>query len=355
MQTAQLDLLDRRIIQALYLDPRASFRRFAETLGVSEQTIARRYRSMVENQVLRVVAELNSQRISESDWAIRLRCLPGSAPKVATKVARDPDASWVQVVSGGTEVFAAIRSQRRIKGAHPLLQQFSGSSQIVDARAYCLLHEYSNDAFSPLGADWLTPQEINRLTQDPVAFTEVDRSLTVLHEADWPLIRALGKDGRATYRQLAEATHWHESTVRRRIEDLVGAGVLSFHVDLENDAIGVGAPALLWMSVSVPKLAWVGETLASHHAIPFVAATTGPTNLVAMVLCRDEAVLYRYLTKELADLEGVLHLEVAPIMHTVKHYSMITQIDANPPDASSHAAGPDEGLATSPGFDDEET
>ena len=39
-----LDQLDRQLVRALQLDPRAPFSLIAEVLGVSEQTVARRYR-----------------------------------------------------------------------------------------------------------------------------------------------------------------------------------------------------------------------------------------------------------------------------------------------------------------------
>ncbi|GAA3414017.1 hypothetical protein GCM10018952_32980 [Streptosporangium vulgare] len=49
-----------------------------------------------------------------------------------------------------------------------------------------------------------------------------------------------------------------------------------------------------------------------------VAATTGPTNLMAGVTCRDTRDLYRYLTERVAPLQGVRELETAPVIRTVK-------------------------------------
>ena len=88
MGTIVLDDLDRRIIHALYVDPRAPFSRLADVLGSSEQTVARRYRRLFDGRVLRVVGQLDSQRLGQSDWAVRIRCAPGSAPTVATKLAQ---------------------------------------------------------------------------------------------------------------------------------------------------------------------------------------------------------------------------------------------------------------------------
>ncbi|WP_281369109.1 Lrp/AsnC ligand binding domain-containing protein [Phytohabitans rumicis] len=52
--------------------------------------------------------------------------------------------------------------------------------------------------------------------------------------------------------------------------------------------------------------------------VAFAAATTGPTNLVATVVCRDVQALYRYLTERLGTLPAIRHVESAPIIRTVK-------------------------------------
>ena len=99
MASMIIDKLDRRIIHALYVDPRAPFSRLSQVLGSSEQTIARRYRRLFDARVLRVVGQLDSQRLGRSDWAVRIRCAPGSAPAVATRLAERPDTAWVQLMT----------------------------------------------------------------------------------------------------------------------------------------------------------------------------------------------------------------------------------------------------------------
>ena len=53
LESAVLDHLDRQIVRALQIDPRAPFSRIAEVLGVSEQTVARRYRRLRGDGYLR--------------------------------------------------------------------------------------------------------------------------------------------------------------------------------------------------------------------------------------------------------------------------------------------------------------
>jgi DNA-binding Lrp family transcriptional regulator len=319
-----LDLLDRRIIQALYIDPRAPFSRLSEVLGPSEQTIARRYRRLFDGHVVRVVGQLDSQRLGRSDWAVRIRCAPGSAPAVATRLAQHPDTAWVQLTSGGTEIFSTIRSRDPEQRTPLLLSQLSVGRQVVALEAYCLLHVFSAGASPPPGSNDLCQEEMERLLSPARARTSAERSTVTLQDTDWPLVQALAEDGRAPYRQLARRTHWHESTVRRRVEELVASGVLSFDVDLANDAVGIHSPALLWMSVVPAKLADVGQALADRPEIPFVAATTGSTNLVAALVCEDDYSLYEFITGEMAALDGLTHIETAPVMRAVKMHATMS-------------------------------
>jgi DNA-binding Lrp family transcriptional regulator len=324
MESITLDILDRGIIQVFYIDPRAPFSRLADVLGSSEQTVARRYRRLFDGHVLRVVGQLDSQRLGRSDWAVRIRCAPGSAATVAAKLAARPDTSWVQLISGGTEIFSTIHSRDRHHRTPLLLGQLSVGRQIVAVEAYCLLHLFTTGSSPPLGANVLTRDQLDQLRPLPATGLAPDRAAAKMDDSDWPLVQALAEDGRASYRQLAARTHWHESTVRRRVDELIASGVLYFDLDVAIDAIGIHSPAILWMTVIPARLAEVGEALASRPEIPFVAATTGSTNLVASLVCQDDRALYEYLTGEVAALNGITQIETAPVMQAVKMHSTVT-------------------------------
>jgi DNA-binding Lrp family transcriptional regulator len=70
--------------------------------------------------------------------------------------------------------------------------------------------------------------------------------------------------------------------------------------------------------VEPSQLDAVGRALAGHPEVPFAAATTGRTNVIATALFRDTQHLYEYLTGPLAALPGVTSVETAPIIRTLK-------------------------------------
>ena len=326
MESMTVDLLDRRIIHALYIDPRAPFSRLAEVLGSSEQTIARRYRRLYDDRILRVVGQLDSQRLGQSDWAIRIRCAPGSAATVAGKLAQHPDTSWVQLTSGGTEIFSLVHSRDGGQRTPLLLSQLSIGRQVVDYEAYCLLHLFATGLSAPPWPSDLSPGEIKQLHSSARDSPSIDRAKAKVLDSDWQLVQALADDGRAPYRQLAARTHWHETTVRRRVEELTASGVLFFDLDLAGDAFGIRSQALLWMSVAPRSLRAIGQALASHSEFPFVAATSGSTNLVAALVCPDDRSLYEYLTDEMAALDGLDHIETSPVMQFVKMHATMAPV-----------------------------
>jgi hypothetical protein len=63
----------------------------------------------------------------------------------------------------------------------------------------------------------------------------------------------------------------------------------------------------------------VGRTIISHPEVPFAAAISGPASLVASLIARDTADLYRYLTQRVGTIAAVHAVEVAPILRRFKH------------------------------------
>jgi DNA-binding Lrp family transcriptional regulator len=317
-----LDELDRQIIHALIIDGRAPFSRIAAVVGASEQTVARRYRRMHGAGILRVVGLPDSGRLGFSDWVVRLQCVPDAAAGVAAALARRDDTSWVSLTSGGTEISCVVKPADGQNRQDLLLRQLPASRRIVAVSAQSVLHMFRGGASHWPGATQaLTAEQASALAV-PVPVPEAGPA-KALGPDDRVLLAELARDGRAGYAELAQATHWHESTVRRRIGELRAAGILYLDVDVDNEAFGVGTHANLYLSVPPARLAAVGEALAQHPEVPFVAATTGASNLMATVLCPDEHALYRYLTGRIAGIDGVSALEVVLIIRSVKRAATV--------------------------------
>src|SRR5690242_8294183 len=106
-----LDDLDRKIVHALQLDPRVGFSRVAEVLGVSEQTVARRYRRLRGDGLLRIIGLVELRHFGQTEWVVRVGCRPGGTAALAGALARRDDVAWVTIGAGGSEVVCSIRAR----------------------------------------------------------------------------------------------------------------------------------------------------------------------------------------------------------------------------------------------------
>jgi DNA-binding Lrp family transcriptional regulator len=312
-----LDAVDRQIVHILTVEPRASFRTLAEVTGISDQTAARRYRRLSETAGLRVLGVLNGSRLGWVRWFVRLQTTPGSADSIGDALARRPDTSWVRLASGGTEVICVVEARTPEQRDALFLRGLPGSRRIVQISAHSILHDFTPGPWQEV-CRALSAAQLALLTRVG-DLTRSERPVRVqLTPEDEPLTAELARDGRASNAVLAASIHWHESTVRRRIDELRRAGLLHFEVDLDHWVLGLNVDVMLWLSVEPARLDQAGRALAAHPEIPFAGATTGPTNLVATAVFRDTEHLYEYLTTQLASLPGVTAVQTAPIIRTVK-------------------------------------
>ncbi|MGH3585518.1 MAG: Lrp/AsnC family transcriptional regulator [Pseudonocardia sp.] len=309
-------MLERTLIHALQINPRAPFRQLAQVLGISQQTAARRYRALRDAGVLRVVGMVHPRRLGLVQWFVRLRCTPDAAQAVAMALARRRDTSWVQLTSGGTEIVCLTHSAAMDAPNALLLRELPRTPRVVSVTAHCLLRTFVG---GPVGwpglAGTLTVEQVAALRPQPVEGPpDGPADLT----DDGPLLDALAQDGRMSYTDLGRAVGRPEPVVRRRVSELRRHGALYFDIDVDQNALGFHAQALLWLSVRPGAVERVAETLAGHPENAFVGATTGPTNLLANIVCPDVEALHGYLTQRVGALEAVDRIETAPIIRTVK-------------------------------------
>ncbi|MFF1438899.1 Lrp/AsnC family transcriptional regulator [Streptomyces sp. NPDC058295] len=325
----KLDGLDLRLLSALEVDGRASFSRLGGVLGVSDQTVARRFRRLSAEAGLRVVAVRDAERLGQDQWMLRLRCVPDSATVIADALAKRPDTYWIGLGSGGTEIVCMTRP--RHPGDHDdlLLGKLPRTPSVVEIRAQQLLHRFYG---GPTG--WLrkfgaldegqiaalTPRYDANAAAGSVGLT-VPAGLTGparIEPEDEPLLAVLERDGRATYPELQRATGRSESAVKRRLAALLASGAVYIDVEYHSELLGYPLAAVLWITTAPSAMHAVGQALATHDEIAFASATAGPSHIVVTAVVRGTAGLYAYLSGPLGRLEGVQHVEATPFMRRVK-------------------------------------
>src|ERR1700742_537478 len=208
------DPLDVQLVYALQLDGRAPFSVIGDVLGVSDQTIARRYNRLRSSGLLRVRGLVEPDLLRLRARLIPGQCTPSAAAAVAEALARRPDTAWISLTSGGTEVAAVVRTRTGDDDSHLLLDTLPRSRGVTGITAQCVLHTYFGGVLSLVNkSGTLTPDQVAALQPPTGPRPAAPARVT---EADEPLLNVLELDGRTTFSDLATATGWVQSTGRGR-------------------------------------------------------------------------------------------------------------------------------------------
>lgn len=301
-----LDDLDGKIIHALQLSPRVSFRCIAEALGESEQTVARRYRQLHRSGVVRVIGLVNPRVYGECQWVVRVHAKPDDLPRLAEALVRRPEVTHANVLSGWTELVCIIRAPiGEMKDS--ILQRLPRTSGVLALEVDLILRVFGEVPAAP----W-TGYGNTLDAQQSAAIRREDHTagLTTYgappSDEDRVLFDTLAADGRTPHARLAQHTGWSSARVKRRIAALESTGTLVFDVDLLSDRLGFTVNAMLWLRTTPRHLATVAEEIAGYHEVASVCAISGRDNLLVIVICRDVDDLYRFVAQRLAAVE---HLE----------------------------------------------
>jgi DNA-binding Lrp family transcriptional regulator len=331
-ESAEVDEIEGRIIRCLQLVPRVAFSAIAEVTGVSEQTVARRYRRLVRAGILRVTAVINPAAMGQSNWIVRTQCKPSGAGAIAEALARRDDVSWVTLVSGGSEIICVLRARTTEARDDLLTQRLPRTAPVLSISAAMVLHRFlgggghRNDDWSALDSLLDDEQMAALLARSDLPFrgrvTPVE-----LDGADLAMLEVLAANGRAAYSEIARAAGIDESRATRRLRALVAAGALYFDVDISTAALGFGTAATLWLTVPPAQLDAAGRALAAEREVAFAAAISGPQNLTASIVCADVDSLYRFVTERIGAVAGVQGLEISPVLRHVKQAGSLTAGD----------------------------
>jgi Lrp/AsnC family transcriptional regulator for asnA, asnC and gidA len=102
-----MDELDAKIIEILQEDGRASNAGIARRVGVSEGTVRRRLKRLVQEEFIQVVALLDPSKMGyESQALVGVQVDPDKIDRVADAMAELSEISWVAVTTGSYDVFA---------------------------------------------------------------------------------------------------------------------------------------------------------------------------------------------------------------------------------------------------------
>jgi DNA-binding Lrp family transcriptional regulator len=316
-----VDELDIALLDALHLNPLASFEDLGAVLEVSPVTAARRWRRLVSTGRAWVSSAPGLQ-LPMRAALFEAECQPGAAPTVANEFAAIPQVFSVNITSGKDNLYALV-----VAGDQPLLAELIVDTLPAVAGLCRVQSALITNLFS--GTRWrlggLSPDQVRAVTPESAKTNPTHE----FDEFDRELFLALQRDGRLSFRDLAAAVDRPEPTVRRRLGLLTRAGLLAFRTDFARVDAGWPTAVALKLGVTGSAVTAVGRTLVGYPETRFCVAVIGDgaANLFVTMQLHNVSDLEPVIHRLSADHPGVAVLDTRVVLRSIKSWGRLLGLD----------------------------
>ncbi|HEX4832820.1 MAG TPA: Lrp/AsnC family transcriptional regulator [Trebonia sp.] len=319
-----IDDLDRKILAALQLDPRASWSKVGELVGTSETTALRRLHRMRAQGDVIVTGQGDPLRCGfGKPVLLYFSAAPDKKQTLAAQLASRPDVQYVSLVTGRHDVMCELISPSHEYLADVVMNQLPRSGLFESSATAIVLKRFkTQDQWSRGLLDGVTDFSAydENLSDDPADAPPLDA-------LDRAILAALVADGRRPHSEVAAEVGVGEAVVGRRVQALVAGKRLSFVAMIAPATLGFEVEAMLHIRTQLGNLDATARAVAAMPEARYVAATTGDADLVALAVLRDTAEAYAFLTERLGSLPGIRSVETDIVLESVKrgyHYPLFS-------------------------------
>lgn len=117
------------------------------------------------------------------------------------------------------------------------------------------------------------------------------------------------RNGKKSFKRIAEALNLSENTVRSRVSNLIEEGVLEISGLFDPEAVSGHRVVLIGVKLSTMDLVNKGKEFSRLRGVVSVSVVTGRFDLILMVLLKEGFGLLEFYTQEAARLKDVQSVE----------------------------------------------
>lgn len=309
-----LDDVDRRLIELLSADGRASNRALAQEVDLTEVTVASRIKRLTTNDVITVTAVFDWEAAGYEWFATaHFRCLDQSPAEMARALGGIPACTAASLVFGEVDVIATFLLVDRAELQQLVavdLPRIDGAEMVaMDLSTEQHKYRWSVGTFPVNQAPAL------RFPNPVVDLDDLDRQL----------IAALVRDGRQSNREIGRQLDVSEGTIRLRLRRLTDAGLLRLTAVVDPVVLGtVGSAAFCYVAVERHALGDVTKQLAALPECWQLSTIVGRFDLQMLLVCPDRQHLVETVMQEIRTVAGVRRtatFEVIEVPHHEYHWA----------------------------------
>lgn len=324
MTRPQLDELDRRLIGALHLAPRATWDDIGAILSADASTLKRRYDRLHEARMVRV--------IGQADWGMHSTAMPvhvflditGETPLAVLDRLRDlPHLQLLAQISGDYPLYAVVHAPSDAATSEAIDRMFSvpGVRRVNALPAISTLRR---------GITWdpqfLTDAERAELLELTGARPEGTPTATAtppakpLGESERTAVALLLQDGRASAASIARAAGLATSTAHRVVRRILDEQWVKPRLEIVSEWLGFQTPFILRLRVAPGDTPEVMRRIDRLPQTRLAAHVASDTSVLATGLVTDRSALALFIDDELAKIPGIVTVSTAVMLAEPRRY-----------------------------------
>lgn len=318
-----LDDLDRLIVGALHVNPRATWDAIATIAEVDASTVSRRVTRLEHQRLLRIRGEV-AWRLYSSTLPVHLRLQVSGAPPaaVADELSAIGSIQHLSLTYGRFPLFATLHAASEEQTGTELRALYDVPGVLSISTQPVLTYARKGSSWDP---QLLTQDERERCARhlcDP----SIDSRGSALNAPGSPdavekaALALLQRHARVTATQLGRALGVSPSSANRLLRRVLTNGWLTPRVEIDGSFLGYHAPFILRAKTSHQSAAEVSFLLARHPSTRFVTQVTSEFNLICTGIARDRTHLASLINDEFAALPGIRDLDVDLCIRDCKRF-----------------------------------
>jgi DNA-binding Lrp family transcriptional regulator len=277
----EVDETDVSLLDALHVNPRATFERLGTALAISPATAARRWERLAESGRA-WVSSVPGPAVAMTGAIIEAEAVPGQTEAAARSLAASPHVISVYLTAGAFDLQALVLAADMTSLASLVLDHLPTAPGLARMRAHVGTAWYSKTRWR---LDAISGGEASSVREDDL---DGGRQLSGARTRDYDdtdhaLYLALQHDGRARYRDLARELGTSEQLVRRRMSSLVRRGMLTFRTDFTRSEGGWPAQVMFWLTVPDAALDLAGAAVSAWPETRICLSVVGRPNVFVML------------------------------------------------------------------------
>jgi DNA-binding Lrp family transcriptional regulator len=327
MPSHEVDEVDVVLLDAMHANPRASFERLASVLGLSAVTVARRWQRL-SGTGRAWVSSVPGPRLALVGAVFQVEAKPGETERVGRQLVRIPQVGSVYLTDGAFDVHALVFTDDMSTLSTLIFDHLPRVHGAARVRTNVGVEWFS-------GTQWrlhaISSGQERSVVEGEAPERNGDRTKT-FSATDRALFLALQRDGRATYRDLADELGTSDNQVRRRMTALNRAGLLGFRTDFARGEGGWRTELVLWLRVPAGQLRAAGTELSAWPETRICLSLVGEANLLLMVQVHRVRELAAILERVAHAFPQVVALDQRVVLRPMKSWGRLL-------DDSGHSVG----------------